>query len=90
VQVLESCRALGAVSPDVAWETTKSPSPSVSLWIKHAKPARGERSTGLAKGETNLDCSAEEALAWWWAYCSRSRLQGSFEKGDKAKVRAPA
>jgi len=54
---------------ETGWETHQSPHKDTLTEVRDVKVARGERSitTGRAKGL--VDCSAEEAIAWYFDYC---------------------
>jgi len=66
-----------------SWESVSSPSPFVSMFMKYKQPKKGERSSvALGKAECTVDCSAKEALAWWFDYCSRERQRSSDEDGN--------
>ena len=53
------------------------------MFMKYKQPKKGERSSvALGKAECTVDCSAKEALAWWFDYCSRERQRSSDEDGN--------
>jgi len=47
-----------AADTDSEWEPLTSPSPFVTMWIKHTLAKRGERSIALGKATAVIDCSA--------------------------------
>ena len=63
-----------------------SPYSGVEMWIKHQQQVRGERNIALGKAEGVADCTAEEACAWYFEYCSNERNRKGFEHGDQVRL----
>ena len=59
---------------------------SVKKWINYIPPKKGERSIATGKVTGTVDCSAIEAAAWQFAYCSRRRVRESVEAGHIARI----
>ncbi|GMI18146.1 hypothetical protein TrLO_g4614 [Triparma laevis f. longispina] len=57
----------------------------VKKWLNHI-PRKGERTIATGKATGVADCSAEEAAAWQWSYCSRERCRVSKEQGHPARI----
>ena len=59
-----------------------SPHNRVKMEIKHQRDV--ERRLALGRAEGVADCSAEEAAAWFFEYCSRERL--TVHRDDDARL----
>ena len=58
--VVEDCRSLE--SEDVSeWKPLASPSPFVTMWMKHAPAKENERSIAIGKATAVIDCPVHEA-----------------------------
>ena len=44
-------------------------------------------SIALGKAEDTADCTAEEAAAWYFEYCSRERMTLNCEDGNPARMK---
>ena len=66
--------------------STSQYSSSVKKWINYIPPKKGERSIATGKVTGTVDCSAIEAAAWQFAYCSRRRVRESVEAGHIARI----
>jgi len=83
--VVENCRAM---ETEEAWEPIESPHPLVRMWMKHARPKKGERTIALGKATAVIDCPAREATAYTFAYTSRERGRMSREEQNPARILA--
>jgi len=81
--IVERCRVLEGEEGG-EWEPLLSPNPFVTMHIKHAPPAKGERQIAVGKATATIDCSAHEAMSWWYAFMSRKNWNTSLEGGDPA------
>jgi len=61
MSVVEDCRSLESEDGRV-WETLASPSPSVTMWMKHAPAKESERSIAIGKATAVIDCPVHEAV----------------------------
>ncbi|GMI37358.1 hypothetical protein TeGR_g5104 [Tetraparma gracilis] len=66
------------------WTPLKSPSPYVKMSSKLSPRTQEQRSLALGRAEAILDCSAEEACAWWFPYDGREASRAQRERGNKA------
>ena len=67
------------------WMDLKSPDISVKMQIKLRQLAKGASITlGRAKGV--VDCTPEEACAWYFEYCSEERNSLGFKGADLARL----
>ncbi|GMI45735.1 hypothetical protein TrCOL_g13458, partial [Triparma columacea] len=71
---------------DEGWRPLKSPYEGVKMEIKYKQQEKGQRSITLAKASGVADCSAEEAAAWFFEYCSRERTTKGFATGELARL----
>ena len=53
--------------------------------VKHDRSKEGERNIALGRADCIIDCSAREAMAWVFDYCSRDRVRVSRENGHPAR-----
>jgi len=60
MSVVEDCRSLES-EDGREWETLASPSPFVTMWVKHAPAKENERSIAIGKATAVIDCSVLEA-----------------------------
>jgi len=70
----------------VDWTPITSPSPFVKMWLRLPARRKGGRQLGIGRSSTIIDCSPQEALAWWFDYASRERVKISREKGNPARL----
>ena len=63
------------------WEPLESPYEGVEMKMKHQAQKNGERSIALGRAVATADCTAEEAAAWYFEYCSRERMAIDREEG---------
>jgi hypothetical protein len=84
-EIYERCCALQDTGGD-GWVGVPSPSPFVKMSKKHYLPLPGERSVALGVCVSTIDCSVEQAVAWWEAFCSRERMRTSDEEGNPARI----
>ena len=68
------------------WEPLGSTIEGERLETKYQQQKRGEESIALGRVSGVEDCSAEEAAAWMFEFCSRERMTASREKGDPARL----
>ena len=68
------------------WEHLTSPSPFTTMCFQHTKPQKGERCIALGRALATIDCPMREAIAWYYASCSRERLRISTEGGSPARL----
>ena len=61
MSVVEDCRSLES-EDGREWETLASPSPFVTMWIKHAPAKENERSIAIGKATAVIDCPMHEAV----------------------------
>ena len=61
MSVVEDCRSLESEDGS-EWETLASPSPFVSMWMKHAPAKENERSIAIGKATAVIDCPGHEAV----------------------------
>ena len=78
------CRKL-EMRGDRGWEALSSPSPFVTMSIKHA-PEDSSRSIAVGKATAVIDCSQLRALAWWFDFASRERMTISNEENNPARL----
>ena len=62
------------------WKTLRSPTPGVKMWIK------GDGSIRMQKVEGIVDCTAEEAAAAFFNYCSIERTQNYNKEGGLVQL----
>jgi len=77
-QILDNCRYLE--SHDDSWETLASPSPFVAMWSERAPASM----IALGKATAIIDCSARDALAFFFAVGAREDRRISSEQGNPA------
>jgi len=76
------------------WQGVKSLYPRVQIWVNKNFGQQESDAKNLrmisARGETMADCSADEAAAWYFDYCSNRRLEKDRigAKGD-IRIRIP-
>ena len=63
----------------MGWSKLESPTPDVKMWIKYHQRKRKGLATGKAEGI--LDCTAEEAAAWFFDYCGHEKMRIHAEEG---------
>ncbi|GMI43365.1 hypothetical protein TrCOL_g9828 [Triparma columacea] len=68
------------------WRPLKSPHEGVKMEIKNKQQEKGKKTLGFGRAECVADCSAEEAAAWFFEYCSRERMALSREEGNPARL----
>jgi len=68
------------------WGPLKSPYEGVKMQIKYKQQEKGKKTLGFGRAECVADCSAEEAAAWFFEYCSRERMVMSREEGAPARL----
>jgi hypothetical protein len=68
------------------WGPLKSPYEGVKMQFKYKQQEKGEKTLCFGRAECITDCSAEEAVAWFFEYCSRERMAISREVADAAKL----
>jgi len=61
MSVVEDCRSLES-EDGREWETLTSPSPFITMWMKHAPAKENERSIAIGKATTVIDCPVHEAV----------------------------
>jgi len=64
--------------PEEGWESLESPHASVKMEMHHK--------ASLGRAETTADCTAEEACAWFFEFCSNERRRRGFQAGDLARL----
>jgi len=68
------------------WRPLKSPYEGVKMEIMYKQQEKGKKTLGFGRAECIADCSAEEAAAWFFEYCSRERMALSREEGNPARL----
>jgi hypothetical protein len=68
------------------WRPLESPYEGVKMEIKYKQQEKGKKTLGFGRAECLADCSAEEAAAWFFEYCSRERMALSREEGNPARL----
>jgi hypothetical protein len=68
------------------WKELKSPYSGVDMWIKRKQQLKGKNTINLGKSECIADCTAEEACAWFFEYCSNERKAFDREDGHHARL----
>ena len=68
------------------WKPLGSSREDNKMELKHQQQKKGERSIPLGRAKVVADCSAEEAAAWLFEYCSRQRTAASRKEGDPARL----
>mmetsp|Transcript_18700 Transcript_18700/g.38909 ORF Transcript_18700/g.38909 Transcript_18700/m.38909 type:complete len:1880 (-) Transcript_18700:55-5694(-) len=64
------------------WKKIKSPFEGVKMKMKFKKQKRGESTICLGHAEGVIDCTPEEALAWYFHFCSQKRSRKDRENGN--------
>ena len=59
--MVEDCRSLESEDGS-EWETLASPSPFVTMWMKHSTAKENERSIAIGKATAVIDCPVREAV----------------------------
>ena len=57
------------------WAKMESMHRDIRVWMRYFPPKAGMRSVVTGKATAVLDCSAEEAAAWVFDYCSNERMR---------------
>jgi len=70
MSVVEDCGSLES-EDGREWETLSSPSPFVTMWMKHAPAKENERSIAIGKATAVIDCPVHEALGESSDACAR-------------------
>jgi len=68
------------------WKDLESPYAGVDMWIKFQQQAKGERTIAFGKFKDMADCSAENACAWMFEYCSNERMAIDRSEGNLARL----
>ncbi|GMI41984.1 hypothetical protein TrCOL_g13771 [Triparma columacea] len=68
------------------WGPLESPYEGVKMEIKYKQQEEGKKTLTFGRAECITDCSAEEAAACFFEYCSRERTVMSREEGDPARL----
>ncbi|GMH82652.1 hypothetical protein TrST_g12211 [Triparma strigata] len=69
------------------WKALEAPRyPDVKMKVKYFAPNRGERSIATGKAIGVIDCTAEEAAAWAFDFCSNERCRISKSVGNPARL----
>jgi len=61
MSVVEDCRSLES-EDGREWKTLTSPSPFITMWMKHAPAKENERSIAIGKATTVIDCPVHDAV----------------------------
>ena len=72
------------------WSKLKSPTPDIRMWMKYNQQRKGERSIATGMAEGIVDCTAEEAAAFFYQYCSNERTRVRSEEGELAHLELKA
>ena len=83
-KVFEELEKLFGGEEEEGWGPLKSPYEGVKMEIKYKQQEKGQRSIVLGKASGVADCTAEEAAAWFFEYCSRERTTKA--KGELARL----
>jgi hypothetical protein len=84
--IAEVCLSLEVDSGDEQWAALPSQMSLVNVWMKHAPAKWGERSVALGRAKSIIDCSAKEALSWYFDYCGNERRAIDREAGHPARI----
>jgi hypothetical protein len=68
------------------WGPLKSPHEGVKMEIKYRLQLKGDTSIALGRAHCEADCTAEEAAAWYFEFCSRERMAIHREQGNLARL----
>jgi hypothetical protein len=68
------------------WGPLESPYEGVKMEIKYKQQEKGKKTLGFGRAECTSDCSAEEAVAWFFEYCSRERMVMSQDERNPARL----
>jgi len=79
-------RALGMGSDESTWLDLPSPSPLVTMGMQYKPTQPGQEPIVLAEAQAVIDCSMEEAFAWFMMAAGRERTRRHLEYGDLAHV----
>jgi len=71
---------------DEGWKDLESPVTGVEMQLKVTQQKRGKRSIGIGRGRGLADCTAEEACAWYFEYCTNERMAIDKEEGNPARL----
>ena len=82
-EIFRKCERL---SEGEAWKDMKSPASDVKMSIQFHQQEKGERSIATGRAEGIADCTAEEACAWLYNFCSNDRMDSSREEGNPAHI----
>ena len=85
-EAFKKLRAFFGGEEDGGWKPLKSSFEGVKTEIKHQQHEKGEKSVGFARAIGVADCSAEEAAAWFFEFCSRERVAADRAEGNPARL----
>ena len=68
------------------WQHLDSPYDVVKMKIKYKQQEKKKRSRALGQAECIADCTAEEAAAWYFEFCSRERMEIDRNAGNPARL----
>jgi hypothetical protein len=68
------------------WKPVKSPNEEVKMKVKYHQQKKGKMSIALGRAEGVAACTAEEAAAWYFEFCSRQRVASSRREGNQARL----
>ena len=68
------------------WKDHESPIEGTTMQVRYQQQQNGKRSIALVRGKCSADCTAEEAAAWFFEYCSRERVARDRENGTPARL----
>ncbi|GMI44875.1 hypothetical protein TrCOL_g12708 [Triparma columacea] len=86
VKVFEELEELFRGEDEEGWGPLKSPYEGVEMEIKYKQQEKGQRSIAVGKASGVADCTAEEAAAWFFEYCSRERTTKGLASGELARL----
>ncbi|GMI25113.1 hypothetical protein TrCOL_g11460, partial [Triparma columacea] len=85
-KVFEELEELFDGEDEKGWGPLKSPYEGVKMEIMYKQQEKREKTLGFGRAKCITDCSAEEAAAWFFEYCSRERMVMSQEEGAPARL----
>jgi len=80
--VFESCRYLESEDGS-EWKTLASPSPFVTMWVRHAPAKEKERSIAIGKATAVIDCPVHEAVGELSETCASRAARRALRTNDR-------
>ena len=85
-KVFENLKELLGKDNGADWQGIQSPYEGVTMEVKYKKQKNGKTKIVVGRAQGVADCSAEEAAAWFFEYCSRERITQSRVEGHPARL----